>query len=170
MVESIGARLRQARELRRLSLQQVSESTKVRAHYLQALESDDHSVIPSAAQARGFLRIYAEFLELNLADLVPPPAQPAPEVSTASATAEAVTSLEAKPTLWESLRALFRRAPKQADAGAALPTESTVAPSIPDVGSSPEPAPVPNATPAEAGSDASPSTAGSADVKKNGAA
>jgi len=82
MDESIGARLKQARELRRLTIQQVSEITKVRPHYLQALENDDLSAIPSVAQARGFLRIYAEFLELTPADLVPP-ARP---VDTASAT------------------------------------------------------------------------------------
>jgi Helix-turn-helix domain len=85
MNDSIGARLRQARESRRLTLQQVSETTKVRPHYLQALENDDLSAISSVAQARGFLRIYAEFLGLSPADLVPavatpveppPPAQP----------------------------------------------------------------------------------------------
>lgn len=70
MDDSIGARLKQARELRRLTLQQVSETTKVRPHYLQALENDDLSAISSAAQARGFLRIYAEFLGLNLTDLL----------------------------------------------------------------------------------------------------
>ncbi len=71
MDESIGAKLRQAREQRRLTLQQVSETTKVRPHYLQALENDDLSAISSAAQARGFLRIYAEFLGLDPADLMP---------------------------------------------------------------------------------------------------
>jgi len=71
MNESIGAKLKQARELRRLTLQQVSETTKVRPHYLQALENDDLSAIASVAQARGFLRIYAEFLGLTPADLVP---------------------------------------------------------------------------------------------------
>lgn len=71
MTESIGTRLREAREKRQLSLQQASETTKVRAHYLQALENDDLSAMPSAAQARGFLRIYAEFLGLEISDLVP---------------------------------------------------------------------------------------------------
>jgi len=80
MNESIGAKLKQARELRRLTLQQVSETTKVRPHYLQALENDDLSAIASVAQARGFLRIYAEFLRLTPADLVPvaTPVDPAP--------------------------------------------------------------------------------------------
>ncbi len=74
MSESIGTRLREAREKRQLSLQQASENTKVRAHYLQALENDDLTAMPSAAQARGFLRIYAEFLGLQISDLVPPAA------------------------------------------------------------------------------------------------
>ena len=73
MNESIGARLREAREKRKLSLQQASDTTKVRTHYLQALESDDLSAIPSTAQARGFLRIYAEFLGVQIAELVPSP-------------------------------------------------------------------------------------------------
>lgn len=80
MSESIGARLREAREKRQLSLQQASDTTKVRTHYLQALENDDLSAMPSVAQARGFLRIYAEFLGLQVADLVPP-APPASAVA-----------------------------------------------------------------------------------------
>jgi cytoskeletal protein RodZ len=81
MDESIGAKLRQAREQRRLTLQQVSETTKVRPHYLQALENDDLSAISSAAQARGFLRIYAEFLGLGPADLMPARAPAQPELT-----------------------------------------------------------------------------------------
>jgi transcriptional regulator with XRE-family HTH domain len=73
MNESIGAALRKARERRRLTLTQVSETTKVRLHYLQALESDDISVMPSGAQARGFLRLYAGFLGLDLNELIPRP-------------------------------------------------------------------------------------------------
>src|SRR5512146_1242449 len=115
MSDSIGARLRQARELRRLTLQQVSDTTKVRTHYLQALENDDHSAIPSAAQARGFLRIYAAFLELDLVDLVPPvpppavtslPEASAPIASPVSASDSAVTP-NARPSLWTSLRGLL---------------------------------------------------------------
>src|SRR5512146_3263962 len=102
MSDSIGARLRQARELRRLTLQQVSDTTKVRPHYLQALESDDHSAIPSAAQARGFLRIYAAFLELDLADLLPPP--PPPEPAPTAAPVEAAATPGPPPNLWDGLR------------------------------------------------------------------
>src|SRR5512143_3304036 len=107
MTDSVGARLRQARELRRLSLQEVSEATKVRTHYLQALETDDHSAIPSAAQARGFLRIYAEFLELDLGELLAAlPREAAPAGPPASIEEAAPV---AAPGLWASLRQRLSR-------------------------------------------------------------
>jgi len=71
MSATVGAALRAARERRQLTLAQVSEVTRVRSHYLQALENDDISAMPSAAQARGFLRIYAEFLGLEVENLIP---------------------------------------------------------------------------------------------------
>ncbi len=69
MTESIGSTLKQRREARHLSIEQVAEQTRIRAHYLQALENDDLSAIPSMVQARGFLRNYSEFLGLTLDEL-----------------------------------------------------------------------------------------------------
>src|SRR5512146_1610371 len=130
MSDSIGARLRQARELRRLTLQQVSDTTKLRTHYLQALENDDHSAIPSAAQARGFLRIYAAFLELDLADLLPAALPQAPtSLSEVSAPVESTVSVSgsalapvARPSLWTSLRERFSRRTAKVEGVASLPT------------------------------------------------
>ena len=70
MEESIGQQLRRAREARSLTLGEVSRATHMRAHYLQAMESGDFDAIPSLAQARGFLRAYAEFLSLDPAPLL----------------------------------------------------------------------------------------------------
>ncbi|MEW6400559.1 MAG: RodZ domain-containing protein [Chloroflexota bacterium] len=67
---SIGQRLRQAREYRLLSLEKAADITRIRVVYLQALENDDFSVMPSAAQGRGFLRNYAEFLDLDLDQII----------------------------------------------------------------------------------------------------
>ncbi|MBL8051477.1 MAG: DUF4115 domain-containing protein, partial [Anaerolineales bacterium] len=47
-----------------------SDETRIRQIFLQALESDDYSVMPSAAQGRGFLRNYAEYLDLNIDELI----------------------------------------------------------------------------------------------------
>ena len=66
MSETIGQRLKQNRLSRKLSLENVAEATRVRVIYLQALENNDYSAMSSAAQGRGFLRLYADFLGLDL--------------------------------------------------------------------------------------------------------
>jgi cytoskeletal protein RodZ len=69
MSETIGQQLKQARLARNLSLEKVVQATRIRAHYLAALEADDFESIPSAAQTRGFLKLYADFLGLSLEDM-----------------------------------------------------------------------------------------------------
>lgn len=70
MAQTIGQQLKQARQERNLSIEQVVESTRVRAHYIKAIEADELDLLPSPVQARAFLRLYAEFLELSLDDLI----------------------------------------------------------------------------------------------------
>lgn len=69
-MQTIGQRLKQARESKRLTLEKVFEATRIRVPYLQALEADDLSAMPSPVQARGYLRNYAEFLGLNFDQLL----------------------------------------------------------------------------------------------------
>ncbi len=66
MIKTIGQRLKETREYRHLSLEKVAAETHIRLRFLQALESDDFSVMPSEVQARGFLRNYARYLGLDL--------------------------------------------------------------------------------------------------------
>ena len=70
MQETIGQRLKREREARYLTLEKASADTRIRSVFLQALESDDYTVMPSAAQGRGFLRNYAEYLDLNIDELI----------------------------------------------------------------------------------------------------
>lgn len=65
MNKSAGQQLRQAREKRQLTLEQAAKATHIRSHYLQALEADLFDSLPSSTQAKGFLRIYASFLNLD---------------------------------------------------------------------------------------------------------
>jgi cytoskeleton protein RodZ len=62
MTQTIGQRLKAEREEQRLTLEKVFEATRIRVQYLQALEEDDLSGMPSPVQARGYLRNYAEYL------------------------------------------------------------------------------------------------------------
>lgn len=66
MTHTVGQRLKTAREEQRLTLEKVFEATRIRVQYLQALEADDLSIMPSPVQARGYLRNYAEFLDLDV--------------------------------------------------------------------------------------------------------
>ena len=66
MTQTIGQRLKAEREEQRLTLEKVFEATRIRIQYLQALEADDLSVMPSPVQARGYLRNYAEYLGLDV--------------------------------------------------------------------------------------------------------
>ncbi len=64
--KTVGSRLREARELQGLSLEEAARTTRISKGYLKALEEDDIDKLPSGAYAKGFQRVYAQFL--NVAD------------------------------------------------------------------------------------------------------
>jgi len=62
---TLGRLLRTSREERHIDLDAVVKATKVRRHYLEALENEDWGALPSQVFVKGFLRSYAEFLGLD---------------------------------------------------------------------------------------------------------
>ena len=67
---TVGERLREAREARNLSLIEAAAATSIRFNHLQELEDDHPEVFSSGVQARGFLRLYASFLNLDANELI----------------------------------------------------------------------------------------------------
>lgn len=65
----IGPFLEEARERQGLSLKEVEQSTKIRCRYLEGLESENPSELPGKSYIQGFLRSYAEFLDLDVEEL-----------------------------------------------------------------------------------------------------
>jgi len=61
----LGDKLRRARETLGLNLREVEEATKIRKKYLQALENENFEVIPGRTYTKGFLKIYAKYLNLD---------------------------------------------------------------------------------------------------------
>ena len=61
-MKTVGSILKEAREARHLTFDQVEAATKIRAKFLQALEADDYRILPSLAYAKGFVKNYGEFL------------------------------------------------------------------------------------------------------------
>ena len=70
MKKTVGQRLREAREAIGISIDDAARETHIRLNYLQELETDHPEQLHSAAQARGFLRLYADFLNLPYDELV----------------------------------------------------------------------------------------------------
>lgn len=62
IMPTIGEFLKAQREARGLTLEQAAHVTRVRIHYLRALEEDERENLPSAVQGRGYLRLYADYL------------------------------------------------------------------------------------------------------------
>lgn len=96
MAQSVGEQLKQTRLARGLTLEQAAQTTRIRRHYLEALERDDRDSLPSPVQGRGFLRLYAGYLNLPAEMLVAqwegrplPEAHPAPVVESQPAAPEA---------------------------------------------------------------------------------
>ena len=69
MTTTIGEILRSKRIERGLSLEKISDDIFIKIHYLQALENNQHELLPSDVQGKGFLRMYANYLDLP-ADLL----------------------------------------------------------------------------------------------------
>jgi len=65
MGQSFGARMRERRERRQISLIAIAEQTKIKLSLLDALERDDVSHWPSGIFRRAFIRAYAHAIELE---------------------------------------------------------------------------------------------------------
>jgi len=90
---NFGERLRRERELREVSLDEISVATKISGRYLNALENEDWSKLPGGVFARGFVRSIGRYLGLDEESLLgdydlarskmparmaPPPLEPLP--------------------------------------------------------------------------------------------
>jgi hypothetical protein len=66
----LGNTLKQARESRELPLREIEWATKIKSSYLEALEAEDFENLPAPVYARGFLRTYARYLDLDPEPLI----------------------------------------------------------------------------------------------------
>lgn len=64
-MDEIGQILREARENKGLSLEEVQAATRINPRYLEALEEGDYEALPTPVHVKGFLRNYARHLGLE---------------------------------------------------------------------------------------------------------
>ena len=64
-MSSFGDKLRREREMRGVTLEEISESTKIGTRSLRALEQEDFEKLPGGIFNKGFVRAYSRFLGLD---------------------------------------------------------------------------------------------------------
>jgi cytoskeleton protein RodZ len=70
METTVGQQLKKARETLGLRIEDAAQGTHIKLTYLQELENDHPELLPSPANARGFLRLYASFLKISSQPLI----------------------------------------------------------------------------------------------------
>jgi cytoskeleton protein RodZ len=76
--DGLGARLREARNRRKLDLSEVEGAIKIRVRYLRAIENEEWEALPGGSYTRAFIRTYATFLGLDGERLAAEGARPEP--------------------------------------------------------------------------------------------
>jgi cytoskeleton protein RodZ len=67
---NFGAELRREREMRNISVREISDTTKISTRFLKAIESGDYAALPAPVFTRGFIREYAGYLGLDGEEMV----------------------------------------------------------------------------------------------------
>jgi cytoskeletal protein RodZ len=64
-MEGVGGILKDARERRGVTFEDIEDTTKIKKRYLMALELEEWDQMPGRVYAKGFLRTYARYLGLD---------------------------------------------------------------------------------------------------------
>lgn len=69
-MKTIGEILRTQREYRRLNLEEVAKLTKIKLEYLEALEANEFSQLPSATFVKGYIKTYGRLFGFDYQPLL----------------------------------------------------------------------------------------------------
>ena len=69
-MESLGEKLRTARNEKSLTFDQISRDTNISIRYLEALETENFSIFPGEPYLIGFLKNYSKYLELDVQKII----------------------------------------------------------------------------------------------------
>src|ERR1700683_3086103 len=70
MMKELGALLKQKREEKGVSLEEVSVATKIGVRVLMSIEEGDIEKLPPRAFVRGFIQSYAKYLGLDVREIL----------------------------------------------------------------------------------------------------
>ena len=64
-METVGAQLKAAREAHDLTISQVAEVTRIKSQQIEGIERGDFSSIPAPMYVKGFIKLYAQVVDLE---------------------------------------------------------------------------------------------------------
>lgn len=64
-MSGVGQILKNSREAKGITIEQVAEATSIRLLYLKAIEDEQFDIVPGEVYLKGFIRNYANYLGLN---------------------------------------------------------------------------------------------------------
>lgn len=65
MSQTLGEKLRQAREAKGVSVSEVAEQTRISPLYIQSIEDDNYKPLPGGIFNKGFVKSYAKFIGVD---------------------------------------------------------------------------------------------------------
>ncbi len=65
MAESLGEKLRLAREARGITISEVSAQTRIASRYLEAIEENNYKPLPGGVFNKGFIKAYAKYVGVD---------------------------------------------------------------------------------------------------------
>lgn len=129
---SIGATLRAAREQKGLSVIDIHARLRISERQIHALETDDFSLLPEPTIARGFIRNYAKFLEIDAEPLLAAyrAQAPAEEQKTISIPSANIPIIQSRTTDWKKY--IYASVLVLLGAGVWILYDENLLPNIPD--------------------------------------
>lgn len=70
MIRTVGEILKNYRESKKITLEEVAIETRIKKEYLLAIESNNFKKFPYGVSTRGFIKNYAEYLGLSSKDIL----------------------------------------------------------------------------------------------------
>jgi len=64
-IEGFGSSLKRERELRRITLPELSQATRIRIKYLEAIEQERFEKLPGLTFLKGYVRSYIRYVGLD---------------------------------------------------------------------------------------------------------
>ncbi len=69
-MRTVGIILKESRLAKGLTFVDIERETKIRVKFLEAIEADDYTKLPSVSYAKGFVKNYSDYLGLNSSNIL----------------------------------------------------------------------------------------------------